>query len=62
MTKAIFGAKCSPAIASYVLQKAIRSHREGEYQWTADELSNQFYMDDYIASEESPESATLKNS
>lgn len=59
MTRAIFGAKCSPAIASYVLLKAIRNHRDGDYQWTADQLAKQFYMDDYLASEESAESAAL---
>ena len=48
MTKAIFGAKCSPAIASYVLQKAIGNQRDGDYHWTADQLSKQFYMDDVV--------------
>ena len=57
MTKAIFGAKCSPAIASHALQKAMRNDEDGMHPWTADQLSKQFYMDDYIASEESPESA-----
>ena len=57
MTRAIFGAKCSPAIASYALQKTMMNDRDGAYPWTAEQLSKQFYMDDYIASEDSPESA-----
>ena len=58
MNKAIFGAKCSPAIASYALRKAMEAHLGKEVQWRAEQLAKQFYMDDYVASEETPELAT----
>ena len=57
MNKAIFGAKCSPAIASYALRKTMLNYCDEPTPWTADQLSKQFYMDDYVASEDSPESA-----
>ena len=57
MTKAIFGAKCSPAIASYALRQTMEGCAHTE-QWDSNELAKQFYMDDYVASEESPESAS----
>ena len=57
MKKAIFGAKCSPAIASFALQQTMESCPSSE-PWNAKELARQFYMDDYVASEESPESAS----
>ena len=57
MQKAIFGAKCSPAIASYALRQTMASCPSSE-PWNAEELARQFYMDDYVASEESIESAS----
>ncbi|XP_043206456.1 uncharacterized protein LOC122372869 [Amphibalanus amphitrite] len=58
MNVAIFGAKCSPAIASYALRKVIESQVEvGLNKHSASGIAKQFYMDDYVASAESPKSA-----
>ena len=53
MKKAIFGAKCSPAIASYALQQSMAACPNSE-PWNCEEIAKHFYMDDYVASEESP--------
>ena len=57
MKKAIFSAKCSPAIASYALQRSMVGCPKSE-PWNGEELAKQFYMDDYLASEKSPARAS----
>ena len=58
MNVAIFGAKCSPAIASYALRKVIEGHAEANLsKEAAADIVSQFYMDDYVASADCPEKA-----
>ena len=58
MNKAIFGAKCSPAIASFALQTVIKNCCDKSLtRDEAAEVSRQFYIDDFVTSEESVEKA-----
>ncbi|XP_043228643.1 uncharacterized protein LOC122384898 [Amphibalanus amphitrite] len=60
MNKAIFGAKCSPAIASFALQLVIKNG--SELTLSRDEaaaVARQFYMDDFVTSENSVETAKV---
>lgn len=58
MNKAIFGAKCSPAIASFALQIVIKNCSDITLsREEAAEVSRQFYMDDFVTSKESVETA-----
>ena len=58
MNKAIFGAKCSPAVASFALQTVIKNCCDKSLtRDEAAEVSRQFYMDDFVTSEESVEKA-----
>ena len=58
MRKAVFGAKRSPAIASFALQTVIKNCSASKLSpGEAAEVSRQFYMDDFVTSEESTESA-----
>ena len=53
MTVTIFGAKCSPASANYVLRRTARDHCEnhrGESEAAAKAIHNNFYMDDFLYS------------
>ena len=60
MTVSIFGMKCSPAIASYILRKAAEDHVEDtaisrSAVWA---VKHNFYMDDFLSSEPSVAAAT----
>ncbi|XP_043230776.1 uncharacterized protein LOC122386061 [Amphibalanus amphitrite] len=59
MQVAIFGAKCSPAIANFVLQRAAEDGCTGTEESTAAKKAVQtsFYMDDFVKSECSSEAA-----
>ena len=59
MQVAIFGAKSSPASANFVLRRTIADHAEdvGLKTETASTLHNNFYMDDFLRSERTPEEA-----
>ena len=58
MNVAIFGAKCSPATASYALRKAIEGYAEVSLsKQAAADIAKQFYMDDYVASADCPKNA-----
>ena len=61
MQVAIFGAKCSPAIASYVLQKTAKEEctEADESQNAKEAVQTSFYMDDFVKSEESVEAARV---
>ena len=52
MTVTIFGAKCSPASANYVLRRAAKEHCENNPECFAavDAIHNNFYMDDVLYS------------
>ena len=59
MTVAIFGAKCSPAIANYVLQRTAEEHCTDTLasRAAAAAAKRHFYMDDFLKSEESVNAA-----
>ena len=61
MLVAIFGAKCSPAIANYVLQKTAEDGCSGtaESLIAKEAVSTSFYMDDFVKSEASVEAARI---
>ena len=59
MTVSVFGMKCSPAIASYVLRKTAEDHYDGTLLSAAAVLAvkQNFYMDDLLRSESDVETA-----
>ena len=59
-TRHIFGAKDSPTCANYALQRTARDN-VSQYTEAAKAVLENFYMDDYLDSVESPERA-LKRS
>ena len=63
MRVVIFGAKSSPAMANYVLQKTAQDYSEQvatpEAQEAASTVRRNFYMDDFLASRKTPEDATV---
>ena len=52
----VFGAKNSPTCANYAL-KRVAIHNEDEFPIAAKTIQNNFYMDDFIKSVETPEEA-----
>jgi len=55
MEVAVFGARCSPAIANYVLQKTAEDHATAAEDSKA--IKESFYMDDFLKSEKTVEAA-----
>ena len=53
----VFGAKSSPISANYAL-KRVANDNEDEFPIAAKAIQNNFYMDDFIKSVETPEEAT----
>ena len=53
MTVSIFGMKCSPAIAGYVLRRTADDNCEGTLKSMAavSAVKHNFYMDDFLGSE-----------
>ena len=52
----VFGAKCSPTCANYAL-KRVANDNEDEFPIAAKTIQNDFYVDDFIKSVETPEEA-----
>ena len=52
----VFGAKSSPKCATYAL-KRVAVDKEDEFPIAAKPIQNNFYMDDFIKSVETPEEA-----
>ena len=59
-TRHIFGAKDSPTCANYALQRTARDNAK-EYPEAAKAVLENFYMDDYLDSVESPERALIRS-
>ena len=59
-TRHIFGAKDSPTCANYALQRTARDNAK-EYPVAANAVLENFYMDDYLDSMESPERAIIRS-
>ena len=59
-TRHIFGAKDSPTCANYALQRTGRDNAK-EYPEAAKAVLENFYMDDYLDSVESPERALIRS-
>ena len=59
-TRHIFGAKGSPTCANYALQRTARDNAK-EYPEAAKAVLENFYMDDYLDSVESPERALIRS-
>ena len=59
-TRHIFGAKDSPTCANYALQRTARDNAR-EYPEAAKAVLENFYMDDYLDSVESPERALIRS-
>ena len=62
MQVVVFGAKSSPAMANYVLQKTARDYQdqatsESGAEAAATAVHTNFYMDDFLRSERTPEAA-----
>ena len=58
MSVVIFGAKCSPTIANYILRRALTENPgTGTMEVDRESLVSSFYMDDYLRSESSVEAA-----
>ena len=59
-TRHIFGAKDSPTCANYALQRTVRDNAKFHPEAAISVLEN-FYMDDYLVSVESPEKAVNRS-
>ncbi|XP_043220101.1 uncharacterized protein LOC122380753 [Amphibalanus amphitrite] len=57
MLVVIFGAKCSPCIANYILRRTLVEDKEAERQGGHPTLLANFYVDDFLRAEETPEAA-----
>ena len=61
MRVVIFGAKCSPTLANFVLRKTAEDHKgtTGELLAAARAVTRYFYMDDFLKSEDSVQRAKM---
>ena len=57
MLVVIFGARCSPCIANYILRRALSEETVAGDTEVESPLFSSFYVDDFLCSEKSPEEA-----
>ena len=58
MMVVIFGARCSPSIANYVLRRTLaEENQDGQLEEGSPTLSSSFYVDDFLRSEETTAAA-----